>query len=192
MSIRMGVAVLLAGACCAPLSAGVNSFTFHGPDGGYTADVAVQPGHPEVVLAATSRGVYRSANGGASWSLVTPQRILGADTIAFDPLDSNRVYVNGVKFWRSVDAGLTFTEVTSLPERGQSLAVGGNHIYLSTIDGELRRSDDHALTWTTVTVPWTVVMSPPILYGIATDPSNDEVLYACVQNQGIYKTVNHG
>ncbi len=183
---------LLACASCLSAHAGVNSFTFTGPEGGYTADVAVQPGHPEVVLAATGRGVYRSTDGGAHWNLVTPQRILGVDSIAFDPVAPDRVYLNGVSFWRSVDAGLTFTEVTTLPSRGMSLAVSGNRVYLSTVDGEIRRSDDHAQTWTALTVPWTVSMSPPVLYGIAADPSNDEVLYACVQNQGIYKTVNHG
>jgi hypothetical protein len=192
MFVSIRAALLLSGAVCATAHAGVNSFTFTGPEGGYTADLAVQPGHPEVVLAATSRGVYRSTDSGAHWSLVTPQRILGVDSIAFDPVDPDRVYLNGVSFWRSVDAGLTFTEVTTLPSRGMSLAVSGNRVYLSTVDGEIRRSDDHAQTWTTLTVPWTVSMSPPVLYGIAADPSNDEVLYACVQNQGIYKTVNHG
>src|SRR4051794_22452701 len=151
--MRLGVAALFIGAFGAPASAGVNSFTFTGPEGGYTANVAVQPGHPDVVLASTSRGVYRSTDAGAHWSLVTPQHMLGVDSIAFDPANPDRAYLNGVSFWRSVDAGATFTEVTSLPSRGRSLAVGGNRIYLSTIDGELRRSDDHAQTWTTVTVP---------------------------------------
>lgn len=191
-ALPLMVMMLLGGTAAPPAGAGVNSFTFTGPEGGLTYDIAVQPGHPEVVLASVAgRGMYRTSDGGASWSLVSPERIGTIEWIAFDPLTPDRVYALGNKFWRSLDAGRTFTEAGDVPTRPNSLAVSGNRIYLSSINGDIRRSDDDAQTWTTLTVPW-VVGTASILYGIAADPANDNVLYACLPGTGIYKTIDHG
>ena len=40
----------------------------HGPEGGPGTSVAVAPSAPETVYLGTGRGVFRSANGGASWT----------------------------------------------------------------------------------------------------------------------------
>src|SRR5687767_2085079 len=139
--------------CFAPLAgAGINSFTLTGPEGAYVSAIAVQPGHPEVVLAATPRGIYRSGNGGVNWTVVAPQT--GVDIIAFDPGAPERVYAVGTQLSRSVDAGLTFTTSPAAPTPLAYLTVSGNRIYVASYQGAMYRSDDGADSWTQLTVPW--------------------------------------
>ena len=74
-----------------------------------------------VLLAATNRGVYRSANAGASWTLVTP--VLTFTDIVQHPTNPEVVYAMrmGVAtsatppgLWRSSDKGLTWTTVSTM------------------------------------------------------------------------------
>ena len=52
-------------------SAGVNTWTTHGPEGGIIYALAIDPAAPATLYAGTdSNGVYKSVNGGASWTAV--------------------------------------------------------------------------------------------------------------------------
>ena len=75
--------------------AGTNSFTSVGPHGGATPWVAAQPGHANVLLAGSSRGVYRSSDAGDSWTLVFPQLRGSLSGLAFDPSQPTRAFVLG-------------------------------------------------------------------------------------------------
>ncbi len=123
--------------------------------------IVVDPKNPKRVFAAATgnlyrpggpRGVYRSLDGGSTWTLVlkgsTPTT--GAADLAFDPGNPNRVYATtwdhvrypthrvyggrGSGFYRSLDGGSTWTRVTNGPtgespeETGRiSVAVGTNN-----------------------------------------------------------------
>ena len=83
--------------------------------------IAVHPSNPNVVLAAIDKtpastaGIYRSADGGATWTQVLPGAV-GTDVV-FNPADGSIVYaalgsaggstLNGV--YKSVDTGATWT-----------------------------------------------------------------------------------
>ena len=93
--------------------------------GAYIGSIAVDPGNSQVLLAAaefqcsSGTGLYRSTNGGASWTEVlgtsaVPDLITG---LVFDPTNGNNVFAavgasstatnDGI--WKSTNAGLTWT-----------------------------------------------------------------------------------
>ena len=76
----------------------------------------MHPSNPSYILAATSGGVYRSINGGGSWSLESPSN--NFKDMKFQPGNPNIVYATetsgGANFWRSTDAGASWTEILSV------------------------------------------------------------------------------
>ena len=71
-------------------------------------DLLIHPEDPAVLLAATSGGVFRSADGGDNWTQVS-QNTQNYKDLAWHPTDPNIVYATGQgRFWRSADAGLTW------------------------------------------------------------------------------------
>ena len=56
-------------------------------------------------------GVYKSTDGGVTWARVNSldPRPMYFSEIRVDPQDDQRVYVLGVRLWRSKDGGVTFT-----------------------------------------------------------------------------------
>ena len=94
----------------------------------YVLSLAVHPGNPQIILAATNSGIQRSIDGGANWSAVTivPSGSVSVTrglTVAFHPsMNSSQAVagvevVNGsgtvqtVKAFFSSDYGATFNEV---------------------------------------------------------------------------------
>ncbi|MEZ5365052.1 MAG: hypothetical protein R2748_22675 [Bryobacterales bacterium] len=71
--------------------------------------VAAKPGDPTFVLAGTfSKGVFRSTDGGESWTRLTSLPLLGASTdIAFAPNDTQRILAlsNPAQLYESRDGG---------------------------------------------------------------------------------------
>ena len=70
--------------------------------------IELHPDDPEIVLAGTQDGVWRSADGGESWeSLGLPGELRTVWSIAFDPSDSDTVFVGveGFAIWRTRDGG---------------------------------------------------------------------------------------
>ena len=80
--------------------------------------ILINPSHPDTVLAATTVGIFRSANGGVSWNNIQPGEFTD---LVFKPGNNNIVYAaagvsTGGAFYRSTDAGTTFiTVATGLP-----------------------------------------------------------------------------
>lgn len=72
--------------------------------------VLVNPSNGNIILVATSGGVYRSDDAGTTFSSV----LAGAfKDMEFKPGDPNTVYVCGGEFFRSTDAGQTWNQITS-------------------------------------------------------------------------------
>jgi hypothetical protein len=189
MAGRLWVAALLC-AATATANAGVNEFTLTGNEGGYTWAIAAQPGNPNVVLAGTSRGIHRSTNGGVTWTLATPEMIGLPTHIAFDADTPTRAYVLNRQVYVSEDAGQSFAATTAITLDLNYLAVNGARVYAGMLNGTIYRSDDGALTWTQLTVPWNAPNAR--MHTMALDPSDDRVLYACVEGAGTYKTTDRG
>ena len=91
------------------------------------------PTNNQIMIAATSGGVYRTINGGANWTLS-----IGGDykDCEFKPNDPNIVYAtSGPNFWRSSNNGVAFTMITAGLSGGQRASIAvtpadANYVYL--------------------------------------------------------------
>ena len=147
------VAALLA--CSSAARCGINSWTMTGPDAGAANTIAIHPANSQIALLSTSRGLYRTANGGDSLSLVSEYVFAPMQSIAFDPANPDRVFAANGDLWRSDDAGLTFTEVAHpsiVGIRTVSFTSTGT-LYVHASIGEVYRSTNQGGSWTTCTLP---------------------------------------
>ena len=81
-------------------------------------EILINPENPDIMLAATSNGIYRSTDGSDTWAHIT---YLWTKDIAFKPGDYSTVYAatftpngGGAKFYKSVDGGQFFDRVTNV------------------------------------------------------------------------------
>jgi len=172
-------------------------------------NMLIHPTNPMVMLAAASSGVFRTIDGGATW---TNQRSGNFKDIKFKPGDPNTVYaVADYNFYRSTDNGLTFTQVTSgLPASAQRAviavsAASSSYVYVLYSNGSsgylgLYRSTDSGLNFTTRST------TPNILDGscdgsgsggqgwydlaLAVNPTNAEMVF--VGGVDCWKSTNGG
>lgn len=70
----------------------------------------INPNNPLIVLAGTNTGIYRTSNGGTSWTQVSTANTYDME---FKPGDPTTVYSAGTNFKLSTDGGLTFTMVST-------------------------------------------------------------------------------
>lgn len=94
-----------------------NSWTTGGPTGGRITAVAVAPSDPVVVWAGDAAGVFRSADGGATWTNVSGP-LVDVDFIAVHPFDPNKAWVAVSSFlsarvYRTTDGGATWIDSTN-------------------------------------------------------------------------------
>jgi hypothetical protein len=101
--------------------------------GAYIGQIAVQPGNPNIVLAAvsffvngTNGGIYRSTDAGVTWTEDAAPQGLAATSVVFEPTSNNGTTatawmamgdlfgqaVNGI--YKSTDSGATWTKQTSV------------------------------------------------------------------------------
>lgn len=78
--------------------------------------VLVHPTNSQIVLVFSSNGIYRSTNGGTTFSQV--QNTAAFTDGEFKPGDPNTVYACGTSFRKSTDGGATWGAAVSLPLTG--------------------------------------------------------------------------
>ncbi|MDN5273936.1 hypothetical protein QTO31_18365 [Chloroflexus sp. MS-CIW-1] len=93
-----------------PVSAGFNAWSSIGPEGGWIYALAIDPTTPSTLYAgAYGGGVFKSTNGGATWSAVnTGLSNKEVWALAIDPINTNTIYVatyGGV--FKSANGGAT-------------------------------------------------------------------------------------
>ena len=74
----------------------------------------IHPTNPDTVYAATTNGIYRTINAGTNWVKMNDGQFTD---IEFKPGNPNTIYAaagvhSGGSFHKSIDAGLTFTQIT--------------------------------------------------------------------------------
>ncbi len=76
----------------------------------------INPVNTQILLAATSNGIYRTINGGTSW---TPVNASNCYDLEFQPNAPTIVYSAGTSFRRSTDGGATWTQISNgIPTTG--------------------------------------------------------------------------
>jgi len=146
--------------------------------------IVIDPKNPKIVYVAAlghiygpnaERGVFKSTDGGASWTKVLFESDrAGAVELVMDPTDSRTLYAAtweawrtpyklssggaGSKFFKSIDAGATWKEITRNPGLPQGTigkigvsvsAANPKRLYavVEAADGGIYRSDDAGGTW---------------------------------------------
>ena len=160
-------------------AADIGSWSPLGPDGGSISGLAADPANPNLVYAATPTSVFRSSDGGGSWTFAGNG--LGSYSIRTLALSGSAVIVGttweGV--WRSLDEGRTWRVTTAgLPTRPHANALvvdprRSGRVWLASWEG-IFVSDDSGETWTVRNgdLPFTGGVE-----SLAIDPANGQ-LYA--------------
>ena len=163
-------------------------------------EVAISPADSNTVFVVGQLGVYRSVEAGINWQLINAH---GSYAIAISPLDSNIIIIGGERrayvgveeggIFQSTDGGETWIraggELPSDMVREIVFAPSAPYIiYAACFDG-LYKSIDHGLTWK---VAHNGFISPPMLYSVAVDPYDSDVVYMGTGQDGIYRSSNGG
>jgi photosystem II stability/assembly factor-like uncharacterized protein len=116
----------------------------------------ISPSNPSMLLAATRSGIYRTADGGVSWTVVDPDHCYDME---FNTADANIVYAGGNQdILKSTDAGATWTVLkNNLCGAGrisvETSASNSLVIYALCENGTLSKTIDGGVTWTTKSSP---------------------------------------
>ncbi len=167
------------------------------PLSGRVRSIAIDQSDPAIAtfyVGAATGGVWKTINGGDSWTPLTDQEdSLVTGSIAVDPDDSSIIYVGtgeyggpyaGVGILRSIDGGLTWTREGSFFAYGtriSKLVLNPTHlsdplssrmVYAANENG-LFRSSDSGIYWTRV---WSADPNRGVS-DVVIDPDNPSVVY---------------
>ena len=185
-------------------------------DGGRIRAIAIHPTNPSIVYAGSaSGGVWRTNNGGATWTPLTDNQCsLNTGSIAIDPVNPNIVYVgtgeptqsNGCGLLRSFDGGTSWTEINGAgvlaPVNGtqttrayrirvapSTAGTQNTSVVLYAANNGLHRSTNSGAAWTTVLSGF--------ITDVEFDPANDNIVWAAratagSTTNGVYRSTDRG
>jgi len=159
--------------------------------------LAMAPSDPNVLVAGTLDGIYRSLDASNSWERISPehhQELRNLDSLAIDPHDPQTIYAGTFHLpWKTVDGGRTwrpFHEGMIDDSDVMSLLIDGRdsrRIYASACSG-IYRSDDSATQWRKIQgIPYTARRT----YAITQDSKQPASVYAAT-SEGLWKTADAG
>lgn len=158
---------------------------------------AQAPSNPDVLLAGTLQGVFRSTDGGTTWTQISPEgsrEIHEIESLAVDPVDPNVVYAGTWHLpWKTLDGGKTWhnikrgviddSDVFSIlidPERPRT-------VYASACSG-IYKSENAGLLFRKIQgIPSTARRTRVLRQ----DPVRRSIVYAGT-TEGLYKTEDGG
>ncbi len=156
--------------------------------------IVVDPSTPATVYAGTrTLGVYKSTNGGASWSS-TPLNNVFVTALAIDPgapgtiyagTDANGIYksTTGGGSWSVVNSGLVSSPIHSIVVDPNSTST----VYAATAVG-VYKSVNGGLSWTAASSG----LFDPNINVLVIDPRTPNFLYAGTNSTGIFRSPNNG
>ncbi|MBX7222524.1 MAG: IPT/TIG domain-containing protein [Blastocatellia bacterium] len=172
-----------------------------GPEGGTVGVVAFHPTNPSIIFAGGRGGLFRSTDGGATWTESDAGMTnFAVNTLAFTPSNPQIMYAGTVfdiaqpQVFKSLDGGITWVAASQgftfgncenlvvHPQNPNILyVVGGQRVYKST---------DGAANWNVT--PLQMSVSTSLNASLVIDPLTPETLYVTCHDQGVYKSVNGG
>jgi photosystem II stability/assembly factor-like uncharacterized protein len=160
--------------------------------------IAIDPQKPSTLYAGTRQGIFKSLDGGATWSNIFDVFFIFrcVVSLAVDPASSNNVYLGlGSQFYRSTDGGATWQLVTAGLPNNDQIALDAIHIdpkvpttlYLGT-DAGVYKSTNRGSDWQAINKGLPDDTSVTLL---VTHPQTNTIVYAG-SNQGLYVSPNSG
>jgi len=187
--------VLAIASIAGPSVAGVNEWTKTGPFGANVRTVVIHPTTPSEALVATANGVFRTVDGGLSWSASSDgMGRLFVKALVIHPADPDRLFAATADdgLYRSLDRGGSWAPFgTGLPADLQSLAIARTDptvLYAGTSWDSLFKSIDGGITWHLANAG---LPAGRAVFLIEVDPSDPSTVYAYLWG-GLYKSTDGG
>jgi len=159
--------------------------------------VAQAPSQANMIFVGTFDGVYRSADSGLSWTLISPpgsHEIHEVESLAIDPVDPNIVYAGTWHLpWKTLDGGEHWHNIKNgVIEDSDVFSIiidpaKPNIVYLSACSGIYKSENAGELFHKIQGIPSAARRTRVLMQ----DPANREVVYAGT-TEGLYKSVNAG
>lgn len=181
-----------------------------GPDGANIVTLAVHPTDPQVIYAGGIGGVFRSTDGGASWSAANQglslrpllSTVVEVTSLAIDRAHPATLYagLNADGVAKSTDGGANWTHVEGGLRNFAISALAldptnGSRLFAATFDG-LYRTGDGGANWRRLTrgLPGDF---PAVVQTVTLDPTAPQTAYAVFgdtegKKNRLFKSVNGG
>jgi photosystem II stability/assembly factor-like uncharacterized protein len=187
---------MLNSACLIPECLSDTGWQAIGPFGGDVRTIAIDPANGQTVYAgAYGGGVFKSTNGGASWtSIGNGITSKSVTSLAIDPINSQTVYAGTEGgFFKSTDGGSSWSASNSgTTDSGiESLAIDPTNvqtIYLGTTGGRVFKSVNGGASWTPSNTG--LIANKPV-WSLAVDSKNGLRVFAGT-DAGIFQSSNGG
>lgn len=158
--------------------------------------IAVDPSDKNTIFAGYTK-VYKSTDGGATWSVVlTPSSGLFRGA-AIDPTNHLIIYVgqgsSPFRLYKSSDGGTNWNIKTTFGSGNERIRIDpadSSRVYAATYD-YLWKSTDYGENWTRVTTGLSGANNN-WLDDIAIDPNNSNILYTVTRGAKVFKSTNYG
>lgn len=137
-----------------------------------------------------SLGIYRSDDGGNSWSLVNTTSMHSTygfylNVIAADPANADLIYAGGLEIHRSTDGGANVTNVgRNIHVDLHALVFDAAGRLLAGNDGGVFRSENQGGAWTNLNNGLGIIQ---FYAGISMDPDDPGTIYGGTQDNGTLK-----
>jgi uncharacterized repeat protein (TIGR01451 family) len=155
-------------------------------------DLKFHPSNSSFIYAATETGVYKTLDGGVSWTALSGQTALPVNRVALDPTDANVIYAatNG-GVYKSTDGGNNFSAMNNglgaISVRTIIVdPVTPTTLYVTTGFSSYFRSIDGGTNWTQ-----RFMSGAGVINSLTIDPNTPTTLYAAT-TIGVFKSTDSG
>jgi photosystem II stability/assembly factor-like uncharacterized protein len=155
------------------------------------------PSDPKILVAGTLKGVYRSADGGEHWQLISPegsQEIHEVESIAIDPANPQIVYAGTWHLpWKTTDGGANWTSIKQgIIEDSDVFSIivdpkDSNVVYASACSGIYKSQNGGEKFQKVQGIPSTARRTRVLMQ----DPQNLNIVFAGT-TEGLFRTGDSG
>lgn len=159
--------------------------------------LAMATSDPDLMVAGTLTGVYRTRDGGEHWSLISPPNhpdIRNVESIAIDPRDPETIYAGTWHLpWKTTDGGLTWKNIKNgVIDDSDVFSIiidplSTNVVYASACSGIYKSESGGEQFKKMQGIPSTSRRTRVLMQ----DPTRAEVVYAGT-TEGLWRTVDAG